>query len=62
LALGARAVLLGRPYIWGLGAAGEDGVRAVLRGLLAELDLALGLTGHRSVAELSPEVLVEGPS
>jgi lactate 2-monooxygenase len=59
LALGARAVLLGRPYIWGLGAAGEDGVRAVLRGLLAELDLALGLSGHRSVAELSPEILVD---
>jgi isopentenyl diphosphate isomerase/L-lactate dehydrogenase-like FMN-dependent dehydrogenase len=61
LALGARAVLLGRPYVWGLGAAGEDGVRTVLRCLLAELDLALGLSGHRSVTELSPELLVEQP-
>jgi lactate 2-monooxygenase len=57
LALGARAVLLGRPYIWGLGVAGEEGVRAVLRGLLADLDLSLALSGHRSVSELSPDVL-----
>jgi isopentenyl diphosphate isomerase/L-lactate dehydrogenase-like FMN-dependent dehydrogenase len=57
LALGARAVLLGRPYVWGLGVAGEEGVRAVLRGLLADLDLTLALSGHRAVAELSPYVL-----
>ena len=57
LALGARAVLLGRPYVWGLGVAGEEGVRAVLRGLLADLDLTLALSGHRAVAELSPDVL-----
>ena len=59
LALGARAVLLGRPYVWGLGAAGEEGVRAVLRGFLADLDLTLALSGHRSVAELSPDVLAD---
>ena len=46
LALGADAVLLGRPYLWGLAAGGEDGVLAVLRGMLAELDLTIGLTGH----------------
>ncbi|MGK5498489.1 lactate 2-monooxygenase [Streptomyces sp. URMC 125] len=57
LALGARAVLVGRPYVYGLALGGEDGVRHVLRGLLADLDLTLGLTGHRSPAELSPEVL-----
>jgi isopentenyl diphosphate isomerase/L-lactate dehydrogenase-like FMN-dependent dehydrogenase len=57
LALGARAVLLGRPYVWGLGVAGEEGVRAVLRGLLADLDLTLALSGHRAVGELSPDVL-----
>jgi isopentenyl diphosphate isomerase/L-lactate dehydrogenase-like FMN-dependent dehydrogenase len=55
LALGARAVLVGRPYVYGLGLAGEDGVRHVLRGLLAETDLTLGLTGHRTVAELTPD-------
>ena len=46
LALGADAVLAGRPYLWGLAAGGQDGVLAVLRGLLAELDLTVGLTGH----------------
>src|SRR3954447_20155193 len=41
LALGADAVLVGRPYIYGLGLGGEDGVRHVLRSLLAELDLSM---------------------
>ncbi|HEX3786725.1 MAG TPA: lactate 2-monooxygenase [Pseudonocardiaceae bacterium] len=58
LALGARAVLLGRPYAYGLGLAGEAGVRHVLRTVLAEFDLSLGLSGHRSIAELGPDSLV----
>ena len=58
LALGADAVLLGRPYLWGLGVGGEAGVLAVLRGVLAELDLTLGLSGHVAPAELHPGVLV----
>ena len=57
LALGARAVLLGRPYVYGLALGGEDGVRHVLRSLLADLDLTLGLTGHRTVGELGPDAL-----
>jgi lactate 2-monooxygenase len=57
LALGARAVLLGRPYAYGLGLAGEAGVRHVLRGVLAETDLTLGLAGHRSVHQLTPDAL-----
>ncbi|MEU8384511.1 lactate 2-monooxygenase [Streptosporangium sp. NPDC048865] len=57
LALGARAVLLGRPYVWGLAAGGEDGVRHVVRSLLAELDLTLGLAGHSRPADLDPSVL-----
>jgi lactate 2-monooxygenase len=57
LALGARAVLLGRPYAYGLGLAGEEGVRHVLRGVLAETDLTLGLAGHRSVHDLTPDAL-----
>jgi isopentenyl diphosphate isomerase/L-lactate dehydrogenase-like FMN-dependent dehydrogenase len=52
LALGARAVLIGRPYAYGLAHGGEAGVRHVLRGLLADLDLTLGLSGHRTVADL----------
>ena len=58
LALGADAVMLGRPYLWGLALGGEAGVLAVLRSILAELDLTVGLSGHTSVAELDPSVLV----
>jgi isopentenyl diphosphate isomerase/L-lactate dehydrogenase-like FMN-dependent dehydrogenase len=57
LALGAKAVLLGRPWVYGLAHAGEDGVRHVLRSLLADLDLTLGLSGHRTIAELTPNSL-----
>jgi len=55
IALGARAVLLGRPYIWGLALGGEAGVRQVLRSFLAELDLTLALSGHRSFESLGPD-------
>jgi lactate 2-monooxygenase len=58
LALGAVAVLLARPYVYGLALGGEDGVRHVLRTFLADLDLQLGLSGHASVADLSPASLV----
>ena len=49
LALGARAVLIGRPFVYGLALAGEQGVRHVLRSLLGELDLTLHLSGVPSV-------------
>jgi lactate 2-monooxygenase len=58
LALGARAGLLGRPYVWGLAVAGEQGVRDVVRNFLADLDLTLGLSGFRSLRELNPSVLM----
>ncbi|MGY1812786.1 alpha-hydroxy-acid oxidizing protein [Blastococcus sp. SYSU D00820] len=61
VALGARAVLLGRPYAWGLGLAGEAGVRQVVGDVLGEFDLSLGLTGHTAVDQLSPEVLRRVP-
>ena len=57
LALGARAVAIGRPYAYALALAGEDGVREVLRNTIAELDITLGLAGARSVADLSPAIL-----
>lgn len=59
LALGARCVMLGRPYAYGLAVGGEAGVRDVLLNLLADLDLTLALTGCASVAELSPAHLVK---
>jgi lactate 2-monooxygenase len=52
VALGADAVLLGRPYAYGLAAGGRDGVEAVIRHLLADTDLTLALLGARSVSEL----------
>jgi isopentenyl diphosphate isomerase/L-lactate dehydrogenase-like FMN-dependent dehydrogenase len=58
LALGAKAVLLARPWVYGLGLAGQAGVEHVLRCFLADLDLQLGLSGHASVAELSVDSLV----
>ena len=58
LALGARAVLLGRLYIYGLAIAGEDGVREVVQNLLSDFDLTLALSGYRSCAELSPAALI----
>jgi isopentenyl diphosphate isomerase/L-lactate dehydrogenase-like FMN-dependent dehydrogenase len=57
LALGADAVLIGRPYAYGLAHGGQDGVRHVLRSLLADLDLAMALSGHRSVEELTTDSL-----
>jgi lactate 2-monooxygenase len=57
LALGADAVLVGRPYVWGLALEGADGVTTVLRMLLAELDLTLALSGQASVAQLDRSAL-----
>ncbi len=52
LALGAAAVGLGRPYVWGLAAAGQEGVREVVRNVWADFDLTMGLAGCRSVGEI----------
>jgi len=57
LAAGAHAVGLGRPYVWGLASGGEDGVREVIRNLRADFDLAVGLAGCASLAEIGPESL-----
>jgi 4-hydroxymandelate oxidase len=57
LALGARAVLIGRPYLWGLALAGEDGVRFVIEQLRAELDCALAQLGRPDVGALGPDTV-----
>ncbi|QTV79013.1 alpha-hydroxy-acid oxidizing protein [Microbacterium sp. NIBRBAC000506063] len=57
LALGATVIALGRPYAYGLGIAGEAGAREVVRNVLAELDITLGLAGLTSVGELDREAL-----
>lgn len=57
LALGATTVALGRPVAYGLAVAGEEGVREVIRNVLAELDITLGLAGLTAVRDLSRDVL-----
>ncbi|MGW9398780.1 lactate 2-monooxygenase [Streptomyces sp. NPDC055642] len=59
LALGARAVLVGRPYAYGLGLDGQAGVEHVIRCLLAELDLTLALSGHATPATIGPAALAD---
>jgi isopentenyl diphosphate isomerase/L-lactate dehydrogenase-like FMN-dependent dehydrogenase len=58
LCLGAAAVLIGRPWVYGLGLAGEEGVRHVLRCILAELDLTMALSGRASIEELTRDMLL----
>jgi 4-hydroxymandelate oxidase len=57
LALGADAVAVGRPVLWGLAVDGEDGVARVLEMLRGELDLALALCGCRSPRDVSAELI-----
>jgi len=57
LALGARAVLIGRPYAYGLAAGGAEGVERVIRIVREELERAMALTGRRSIAEIDSSVL-----
>ena len=57
LALGARAVLVGRPVLWGLAAGGAAGVERVLSGLAGELRLAMALCGVVGVADLTPDLI-----
>jgi lactate 2-monooxygenase len=61
LALGARAVLIGRPYAYGLGLGGEDGVRHVLRALRNDFELTMRLSGYSGLGQLSPDALVRRP-
>jgi len=57
LALGARSCMIGRAYVYGLGAAGEEGVAKAIDILAKELDVAMALTGTRSVRDLDPTII-----
>ncbi|MFL6237698.1 MAG: alpha-hydroxy acid oxidase [Thermoanaerobaculia bacterium] len=61
LALGARAVLVGRPILWGLAADGEAGAILALRMLRDELDLAMALAGAPTVADVTRDLVRRGP-
>jgi 4-hydroxymandelate oxidase len=60
IAMGARAVQIGRPIVWGLVVDGEQGVGDVLGLLRDELDLAMALTGCRSIDEITSDLLRPG--
>jgi len=60
LALGARAVFIGRPYLWGLAVDGEQGVRDVVELLRAELELAMALSGKPSIDGIDRSLVAEG--
>lgn len=62
LCLGADAVAVGRPWCWGLAMNGEDGVRDVLKTLLADFEMNAGLAGFQSVKELGRHALVRADS
>lgn len=61
LALGARAVMVGRPVLWGLAVGGPDGARRVIEILLAELDRALALAGAQSARDLDRSYICTAP-
>lgn len=58
LALGVNAVCIGRPYVYGLTLAGEEGAKQVLRNFLADFELTMGLAGCKNIGEISREALV----
>ncbi|TLZ95568.1 MAG: alpha-hydroxy-acid oxidizing protein, partial [Methanobacteriota archaeon] len=57
LALGAKAVLIGRSILWGLALGGSDGVRRVLEHLRGELELAMALTGRAAIAQVDRSLI-----
>jgi isopentenyl diphosphate isomerase/L-lactate dehydrogenase-like FMN-dependent dehydrogenase len=61
LALGARAVMIGRPLLWGLAVGGADGARQILETLLTEFDIALALAGAPIAAELDRSFVMPAP-
>jgi isopentenyl diphosphate isomerase/L-lactate dehydrogenase-like FMN-dependent dehydrogenase len=58
IALGARAVMIGRPILWGLTLDGADGVRAVLQRIRAEIDLAMALAGCATLADVTADLIM----
>jgi L-lactate dehydrogenase (cytochrome) len=59
LALGARSCLIGRPYVFGLGAGGQAGVAKAIDIIRHELDVTMALTGSRSVTDINRQMLTE---
>ncbi len=62
LALGARSCIVGRSYIYGLGAGGQAGVARAIEILRKELDVTMALCGVKSIAEINRDVLADTQS
>jgi len=60
LALGARSCMIGRAFVWGLGAGGEEGVAKAIDILAKELDVSMALTGTKSIGEIDGAVIAPG--
>lgn len=58
LALGAKAVCVGRPYVYGLALAGEQGVYEVMQNLMADFELTMGLSGCKNISEIQSSTLI----
>lgn len=58
IALGAKAVCIGRPYVYGLSIAGQQGVYEVLRNFMTDFELTMGLTGCKNIGEITKETLL----
>ncbi|KAK1229257.1 hypothetical protein PQX77_007679 [Marasmius sp. AFHP31] len=61
LALGAKFVFIGRLWVWALGAGGEEGVRHVLKGLLAEFDIMMNVAGYPKVEDIDRDAIESLP-
>jgi isopentenyl diphosphate isomerase/L-lactate dehydrogenase-like FMN-dependent dehydrogenase len=61
LGLGARAVLVGRPFLWGLATGGEDGVRQVLDSMREDLALSLALAGRSAISLIDRSLVAPAP-
>lgn len=62
LALGAKFVFIGRLWVWALSIAGEDGVRHVLKSLLAEFDILMEVAGYQSIAQIDRSAIESLPN
>lgn len=62
LALGARAVLIGRPIFWGLAADGEEGLRRILEILKEEMDITMALCGRPTMGSIDASLVTPSPS
>ena len=60
VALGARGTMIGRPFLYGLGAMGEQGVTKCLEILHKEMDVTMALCGHRDIANVTRDILLPG--